>query len=174
MTRYGAGMTWPPAVPPPPVSRAVPWWLWVGLITALIASALGGGVVGSLLTSKSTDAVSPPAAAIESHPSAEAVHAATIGLCTEYAIVNSAIPVEFNSAIDLLPAVNGFRDALSSYPDADPAVRAAVAGAADAWFARISEYGHVRKRGFAEPPSYERVANQAALDRAWSACGLDQ
>lgn len=143
--------------------------------TALVAAGMGA-VVGTIVTRSSTDSASqtgqPTNAA--STPATGDTHAQNVGLCTRYAIVNGAMPTKDKKASDILPGVTALETALQEFPGASPDIREAVAGMVSAYYARMAAYGPIRQRGLAEPPTHSAEAEQAASDRVWQICGLDQ
>lgn len=161
--------------PHPPLPSGPPRRWWAGAVVAVVAAAIGGGVVGGLAVRATSDDAAP--AALEPAdplPSAAEGHAQDIALCTVYAVATSSIPKPYSQGMDLLPAVTALRESLAENPAASPEVRTAIADAADALFARVGRSGDVRTRGLAVPPPYEQATAQAAYDRAWTTCGLDE
>ena len=164
-----------PTVPPKRPRR-------VGLIAAIAATALIsaglGAAVGTVVTSSAsssdgaTQTVEPTNVA--GAPATGDTHAQDVGLCTRYAIINGAMPTRDTKASDLLPGVAALESSLQEFPGASPEIREAVADMVSIYYARIAAYAPVRSRGLAEPPPHSAEAENAASDRVWQICGLDQ
>lgn len=164
-----------PTVPPKRPRR-------VGLIAAIAATALIsaglGAAVGTVVTSSAsssdgaTQTVEPTNVA--GAPATGDTHAQDVGLCTRYATINSAMPAKDKKASDLLPGVAALESSLQEFPGASPEIREAVADMVSIYYARIAAYAPVRSRGLAEPPPHSAEAENAASDRVWQICGLDQ
>lgn len=144
------------------------------LCVAVMVAALAGGAVGAVITNQLQHRDTPPSAAASTPPapSAEAIHAADVRLCTAYATINSAMPNPQTSALEVLPGVNGLRLALAENPNASREVRDAVTDVVYNYDALIASFGKVRTRGLAEPPTYNMDNAQRVLDRAWNVCQL--
>lgn len=182
-------MTYPPGVYPPQQQGPPPWTpplaptprargglaARLGLAATILAAALGGGIVGALLTHR-TDAAAPsdaaPTTATRQAPTADEVHAQDVKLCTEYVLVIATKPQPVGSSRDLVPAVAALRTSLAAYPDASADLRSALNDVADSYFAEISHFESKGPQGLVDPPQYDRTAAQATYDRAWSLCGL--
>lgn len=158
----------PPASPQPPRR---PGWGRVGIAAAMVATAIGGGIAGALLTGM-TQQTSSTAASSTTTTTAADSHTQDVRLCTSFAIINASTPAEDQKASDLLPATTALREALTANPGADSEIRDAVGALADAYSARMASYAPVRTRGLAEPPTYDKDQAQAAYDRVWDVCHL--
>ncbi|WP_233716590.1 MULTISPECIES: hypothetical protein [Mycolicibacterium] len=84
------------------------------------------------------------------------------------------MPAKDKKASDLLPGVAALESSLQEFPGASPEIREAVADMVSIYYARIAAYAPVRTRGLAEPPPHTAEAENAASDRVWQICGLDQ
>lgn len=153
-----------------------------GLIAVIAATALlsagAGAAIGTIAAnSASSDHAAPqaiqPTETTGAASTADA-HAQDVGLCTRYAIINSAVPKPYDNAMDILPAASALQASLEDYPGASEPVREAISGVVSAYYARMAVFGGVRERGLAAPPPDDKKAAQAAYDKAWEVCGLDQ
>lgn len=165
----------PPWTPPPPAPRPRGRLAArLGLAATILAAALGGGILGALLTR--TDTPPPtdaaPTTATQQTPTADEVHAQDVKLCTEYVLVIATKPQPVGSSRDLVPALAALRTSLAAYPDASADLRSALNDVADSYFAEISHFESKGPQGLVDPPQYDRTAAQATYDRAWSLCGL--
>ncbi len=161
----------PPWTPPPPSRRGTAARL--GLAAAVLAAALGGGIVGSLLTHRAADtATETSATATGAAPTPEDVRAQDIKLCTEYALVNVARPQPATSSRDLVPVVAAVRTSLAAHTDASTDIRSALNDVVDTYFAEMADFENRGSKGLVDPPKYDEAAAQATYDRAWALCGL--
>ena len=145
--------------------------------TALIAAGMGAAV-GTIVTNSasSTDGASQTGqpATVADAPATGDTHAQDVGLCTRYATINSAMPAKDTKASDLLPGVAALESSLQEFPGASSNIRTAVADMVSIYYARIAAYAPVRTRGLAEPRPHSATAENAASDRVWEICGLDE
>jgi hypothetical protein len=138
----------------------------------MVATAIGGGIVGALLTAATTQHTPTAATTSTTGPAPADTHTQDVRLCTAFAIINASTPAEDQKASDLLPATTALRQAVAASPGASAEIRDAVGALADAYAARMASYAPVRTRGLAEPPAYDKDQAQTAYDRAWDACRL--
>ncbi len=162
----------PSAPPPSPVRVGLRRRVWVGVVAAVVAAAIGGGAVGALTMSATSNRVPSVVAEPEAlSPSPGEVHAQDVRLCTKFLLVNVATPDDASKS-EVLPAVATLELALDQNQAASPTIRSAIAAARDAFAGRIA--ANVRARGLAELAPFDREAAQAAIDEAWAACRLDE
>jgi hypothetical protein len=128
--------TAPPVVPPTgpqPHAERYPErtrWRWVvAIAAALIAGGVAGGIAGVIAGAHTTRPAVPATArpAPAPAPNGEIRAAATVDLCTAYAVGTRAMPIPQTNAIDVLPVINYINAALAADQAADPEIRAAVA-----------------------------------------------
>lgn len=149
----------------------------IGRLAAIAAAILVAGLLGAVVGAIVTQRTTPTAAPADQTPatptySAETIRTQNIQLCTSYAIINSALPKPQSNALEVLPAVNGLRLALSENPAASTEIRSAITDVVHNYDALIGAFGKVRERGLAQPPTYDLDAAQRILDRAWDVCQL--
>lgn len=96
-----------------------------------------------------------------------------VGLCTRFAIINSTIPNNYTTGMEILPATVALETALEEYSGASQPIRQAVSDLVSAYYARMSVFGGVRERGLASPPPDDKQAAKRAYDQVWEVCGLD-
>ena len=171
-----APWTPPPAQPSPQPPRSGTWGR-LGLAAAVLAAAVGGGIVGSLLTDRADTSAPPdtsPTTAAQGAATPEDVHAQDIKLCTDYVMINSAMPNPDISGQDLLAGVAALENALERSPGASPEVRDAMNAVVQSFYAKISAYRNLRPEGLSVPPGYDNETVQASYDRAWTVCGLNR
>lgn len=159
---YGYVPPPPNPVPPPKQSRT----FIISLAAAVVAGCLvGGGIaLGSQLR--------PPEPTTQNNPTATDSHAQDVQLCTAYAAINSAMPKPQDTALQVLPAVNGLRLALNEAPSASRDIRSAITDVVHNYDALIADFGKVRSRGLAAPTPYDVSTAQESLERAWDVCQL--
>lgn len=164
----------PPPSPPNRPGRG-------GLIAIVAATALISAGLGTAIGAIAIKSSSPDAAAQAVQPANDAgapatgdTHAQDVGLCTRYATINSAMPRKDKNAAELLPGVGALETALHEFPSASPQIREAVAELVSVYYARMAAYAPVRTRGLAEPRPHSAAEENAASDRVWQICGLDQ
>lgn len=165
----------PPSAPPNRPGRG-------GLIAIVAATALISAGLGTAIGAIVIKSTSSPGAAAQAvqpangagAPASGDTHAQDVGLCTRYAAINSAIPKPYDNAMDILPAAAALQAALEDYPGASKPIQQAMSDVVSAYYTDIAVFGDVRERGLAEPPAEDNGAVQAAYDRAWKICGLDQ
>ncbi|MFV8275829.1 hypothetical protein [Mycobacteroides abscessus] len=162
-----------PPVPPPPQPARRQGWVIALAVTAVVGIGLGT-VIGVLIGNGGDDAPKQETATSDAKPSEAEVHAQDIKLCTDYAIINTAIVTPDEKGSDLLPAVTALQVALTESPNASEPVREAISEMADVYRARIAAHGKVRTRGLAEPPTYSAETHKLASSRVWAVCGLDE
>ncbi|OKH68313.1 hypothetical protein EB74_33610 [Mycobacterium sp. SWH-M5] len=144
----------------------------VSLMSAGIGAAVGT-IAANLSTSNDRAAQTVQPADGSGAVNTGDTHAQDVGLCTRYAIINSAIPKPYDNAMDILPAAAALQTSMADYPGASEAVRQAISDVVSAYYARMAVFGDVRERGLADPPPDDKQAAQAAYDKAWEVCGLD-
>lgn len=167
----------PPAGTPPPTTTPKKPRSPRGallLCVAVMVAALAGGAVGAVVTNQLQHRDPSPGAAPSAPPapSAEAIHAADVRLCTAYVTINAAMPKPQNSGMEVLPGVNGLRLALAENPNASREIRDAITDVVYNYDALIAAFGEVRTRGLAEPPKYDMDKSRRILDHAWDVCQL--
>jgi hypothetical protein len=141
----------------------------------MVATAIGGGIAGALLTTTSQHTASPAASSTTTSTPAADSHAQDVRLCTAYAIINSATPKPARSGPDLLPSVSALQVAIGANPGANEEIRDALESVVDTFYATMASLdGGVRTRGLAEPPTYDEARALAVYDRAWDACRLGE
>ena len=165
-----------PGAPPPVQPSKAPrgnTWARLGVAATILAAAIGGGIIGSLLTNRadSTTADTSATTAADGAPTPEYVNSQDIKLCTEYALITVARPQPVTSD-DLLPAVAAVRTSLAAYPEASADLRAALNDVVDSYFAEMSNLENRGEKGLVDPPKYDQAAVQATYGRAWAICGL--
>lgn len=165
--------TWTPPPPPLPQPARGGTAARLGLAAAILAAALGGGIVGSLLTHRTNTAPDTTASAATGAPTPDAVHAQDVKLCTEYAFIVAAKPKPVTSSRDLVPGLAALRTSIAAYPDASADLRATLGDVADSYVAEMSNLENKTGKGLVEPPKYDQPAAQATRDRAWALCGLE-
>lgn len=97
-----------PGAPPPVQPSKAPrgnTWARLGVAATILAAAIGGGIIGSLLTNRadSTTADTSATTAADGAPTPEYVHSQDIKLCTEYALITVARPQPGPQTICCLP-----------------------------------------------------------------------
>ena len=168
-----------PAAGPPPSTPNRPGrggLIAIVAATALISAGLGTAVGALVIKSSSTD---PAAQSVQpangaGAPATGDTHAQDVGLCTRYAAINSAMPRKDKNAAELLPGVGALETSLREFSGASPQIREAVAELVSVYYARMAAYAPVRTRGLAEPRPHSAAEENAASDRVWKVCGLDQ
>jgi len=160
---------YPPA-PPPRKSKG-------GLITAAIvgaaAIALIAGGIGGLIGNHMATAPAPAAAAPATPPAptAEQVHAATVDLCTRFAAGDRAMPTPQATGFDVIPSYNYISEALRENPDADSAIRDAVADSLRLYRDQASKLSHEPTRGAVQPAiGWTASMANTADQRVWDLC----
>jgi len=161
---------YPPA-PPPRKSKG-------GLITAAIvgaaAIALIAGGIGGLIGNHMATAPAPAAAtapATPPAPTAEQVHAATVDLCTRFAAGDRAMPTPQATGFDVIPSYNYISEALRENPDADSAIRDAVADSLRLYRDQASKLSHEPTRGAVQPAiGWTASMANTADQRVWDLC----
>jgi hypothetical protein len=148
-----------PAAPPHKQRRG---GLIVGIAAAVLIAGLLGGGIGAFAATRTHQAAVPAAD----------MHTQDIQLCTAYATINSALPKPQDTALELLPAVNGLRLAIAESPGASPEIRAAITDVIRNYDALIATFGKVRSRGLADPTPYDVAKAQHIIEAAWDACQL--
>ena len=148
---------------PPPKRRS---GLVAGLTGAILAAGLVGGGIGAFIAGRDHQPASSTAA------SPTDTHAQDVQLCTAYATINSSLPKPQDSALQVLPAANGLRLALTEAPNANPEIRSAISDVVAVSDALIADFGRVRTRGLAAPQPYDKEQAQQAYDHAWEVCQL--
>lgn len=161
----------PPASPRPPRR---PGWGRVGIAAAMVATAIGGGIVGALLTATTQHTSSTTASSTTTAPAAADTHTQDVQLCTAYATINAVRPKPETSGMEVLPAANALQLAINGNPGASPAIRSALEDVLTVFNESMASKGDVRTRGLAEPPAYDKDRAQAVYDRAWDACRLGE
>ncbi len=163
----------PPPAPPPNPPRGNTW-ARVGLAAAVLAAGIGGGIIGSLLTNRDDTATgaatTDTAATTEATP--EYVQSQDVKLCTDYVVINSAMPNPDTSGQDLLAGAAALENSLERSPGASPEVRDAMNAVVQSFYAKIAAYSNLRPEGLSVPPGYDNETVQASYDRAWAICGL--
>jgi len=113
-----------------PYPARMRWPSVVAIAAALLAGGVVGGVIGVIagthITRPAVSAMVRPAPAPAS-PASNEIRAATIDLCTAYAVGTRAMPIPQTKAMDVLPGINYINAALAADQAADPEIRAAVA-----------------------------------------------
>ncbi len=151
---------------PPPAERRGKTWLWATVIIAGIAfTGLCAGLGAALASRHPSTPAAAPVTTAERHQQ-------DINLCTAYAVATAAVPRPITIGNDLLPARLTLLRTLDENRDASPDLREALTNVAAAWYARAAL--PVKSRGLTELAPYDAVAAQAAIERAWHLCGLDE
>ncbi|SHT80807.1 hypothetical protein [Mycobacteroides abscessus] len=141
---------------------------------ALISAGLGTAVGAIVIKSTSSNAATVQPTNVAGAPATGDTHAQDVGLCTRYATINSAMPRKDKNAAELLPGVAALETSLQEFPGASPEIREAVAELVSVYYARMAGYAPVRARGLAEPRPHRAAEENAASERLWNICGLDQ
>lgn len=180
MTMPGAPSGTPPWAPPftaaPPPGRPRPsrsGWGRAGIAAGMVATAIGGGIVGALLTTTTQHTPSPAASLTTTSPPPADTHTQDVQLCTAYATINAVRPQPETSGMEVLPAASALQLAINGNPGASPAIRSALEDVVTVFNESMANKASVRTRGLAEPPTYDKDRAQAVYDRAWDACRLD-
>ncbi|WP_131536374.1 hypothetical protein [Mycolicibacterium aromaticivorans] len=175
----------PGATPLPPPTPSMPQFYPApaprkrkgGLIAAVVGGAaivaLTAGVVGGLIGNHmaGNTAASAPPAATPSAPTAEQVNAATVDLCTRFAAGYRAMPSPQKSSGDILPSYNYISEALNANPNADNAIRDAVAQSLKMARDQISNFSDQPRVGAIEPSkTWTAEAANAVDQHAWDLC----
>lgn len=173
------------AMPPAPPAPSIPQFYPApaprkhkgGNIAAVIGVAvvavLTAGVVGGLIGNHiaGTTAAPPPPAATPPTPTAEQVRASTIDLCTRFAAGYRAMPSPQRSTGDILPSYNYISEALNANPNADNAIRDAVAQSLKMARDQISNFSDQPRVGAIEPSkTWTAEAANAVDQHAWDLC----
>lgn len=176
MTMPGApsGTPWAPpftAVPPPSPRSPRPGWGRAGIAAAMVATAIGGGIAGALLTAATQHTTSTTTAATAT--TAADTHTQDVRLCTAYATINAVRPKPETNGMEVLPAATALQLAIDGNPGASASIREALADVVTVFYQSMAAKSDVHTRGLADPPAYDKDRAQVVYDRAWDACRLD-
>ncbi len=171
----------PPAPPAPPLPQFYPAPAprkrkgsnIAAVIGVAVVTVLTAGVVGGLMGNHiaGTTAAPPPPAATPPTPTAEQVRASTIDLCTRFAAGYRAMPSPQRSTGDILPSYNYISEALNANPNADNAIRDAVAQSLKMARDQISNFSDQPRVGAIEPSkTWTAEAANAVDQHAWDLC----
>lgn len=171
----------PPAPPTPPMPQFYPApaprkrkganiaAVIGGAVVAMLTAGLIGGLIGNHMAG--TAAAAPPPAATPPRPTAEQVKASTIDLCTRFAAGYRAMPSPQRSTGDILPSYNYISEALNANPNADNAIRDAVAHSLKMARDQISNFSDQPRVGAIEPSkTWTAEAANAVDQHAWDLC----
>lgn len=179
---YPGRSAMPPAPPTPPMPQFYPApaprkrkggniaaVIGVAVVAVLTAGVIGG-LIGNHMATGTTAAPPPPAAAPPA-PTAEQVKASTIDLCTRFAAGYRAMPSPQRSTGDILPSYNYISEALNANPNADTAIRDAVAQSLKMARDQISNFSDQPRVGAIEPSkTWTAEAANAVDQHAWDLC----
>lgn len=166
------------AAPASTAKRRGPGLLIAALAVVALISAGIGAAVGTIVASSSASN-DRAAQTVEPADGTGPVntgdtHAQDVALCTRFAIINSTIPNNYTTGMEILPATVALQAALEEYPWASQPVRQAVSDLVSEYYARMSTFGGVSERGLVSPPADDKQAAKRAYEQVWEVCGLGE
>ncbi|KAA1429577.1 hypothetical protein [Mycolicibacter arupensis] len=138
----------------------------------MVATAIGGGIAGALLTT-TTRHTSSDAPSATVRPAAD-THTQDVQLCTAYATINAVRPKPETNGMEILPAASALQLAIDANPGASPEIRAAMENVVAVFYKSMADFEKVRPRGLAEPTPYRQDEATDSYKQAWDACRLGE